>query len=449
MSAPRRDAGFTLLETVAAMLVLTVGLLGTLLVYDGARGLTGVSERRTALVHRAQQELERIRALGWSGVALDGVPSRTVGPASTAAMLTADAPPRLRPDRRDAATVEALVVDADRGRVPAAPRDWSDEHGSGTVQAWVSARPDASCGASCATADATRRITVAVTDAEDDASRAPVVSSVLVTDPASAPPGAVLDGTRHPLEDPAIACATPDGSGVPCTASVRSGNPTSWFLYDTPASQSVWSAVLGDHAVDRTVAPVGPCLLALLLDCPVPDLMGDEPPPSPVDPPPLTDRSAGMAGSESSGGRVLQRGTGDCDDAPPADNRRSHRWVTPQRPDALELTGDGGLTVHSRTASGTEARVTLCLQLSVAPGPVRELLGLPPAILGTVEYTLAAWPGVTTPVSFSFDLPGTDLVVAAGRRLAARIWLAASSDADVVVAYDHPALQSALQVNVR
>lgn len=444
----RHDRGFTLLETVASMLVLSVGILSTLLVYDGARGLTGVSERRTAAAHRAEAELERVRALGWSAIALDAVPARPTGPADPNAMTTTDGTPRLRPDRRDPTVVEDLVVDPAAGRVPATPRTWTDGRSRGTIQTWVSVRPDPSCGASCSTPGATRRVTVAVTDDADDRA-APVVSSVVVSDPSASPPGSVLDGTRHPLADPAIACATPTGESVPCTQSISAGSATSWFLYDTPATQSLWSAITGDHPVDQTVAPVGSCLLALLLSCPTPDLMGDEPPPAPAVIPAPIDRSSDLPGSQGSGGRVLERDDRECSDPPTASNRRSHRWVTPAQPDGIELTGDGGLTLFSRTTSGAEARVTLCLQLSVALGPVRELLGIPPVVLGTVSYTLAAWPAVMTPVSFSFDLPGTGLTVGAGRRLAARIWLAGSSASDVVVAYDHPTVQSALQVNVR
>lgn len=443
----RGDRGFTLIETTVSMLVLAVGLLGTLLVYDGARGLTGVSERRTTLAHRAEAELERVRALGWAAIALDAVPARGASPAG---MTTADSPPRLRPDRRDVSVVEQLVVDAAHGRVPAGPRPWTDGRDTGTLQTWVSVRPDPACGASCGAAGTTRRITVAVTDDDDPTTgRAPLVTSVVVADPSASPAGSVLDGTRHPLEDPTIVCATAAGTTVPCTRTISAGSATSWFLYDTPASQDLWSLIAGDHPVDRTVSPVGTCLLALLSGCPTPDLMGDEPPPSPAVPPPLVDRSTDLPGSAGTGGRVLERSTGACSDPPPADNRRSHRWVTPAQPGGLELTGDGGLTLHSRTTSGVEARVTLCLELSVALGPVRELLGVPPLVLGTVSYSLAAWPAVMTPVSFSFALPGSTLAVAAGRRLAARVWLAASSASDVVIAYDHPTLQSALQVNVR
>lgn len=443
------DGGFTLLETVVAMLVLTVGLLATLGAYDGARGLTAVSERTTIVAHRAQAEIERVRGLGWSGIALDAVPVRSTDPADPASWLTTEAPAGLRPDRRAPSTVEPLVVAPGTGRVSAEPRPWTDGRLSGRLHTWVTRVPDGSCGAGCPDGGEARRITVAVTVEGGAARRGPFVMSTLVTDPTAAPAGLVVDGTRNPLRDPTIACATPDGGTVPCAAPVPTGSGTSWFLYDTPASRTAWAAVTEDHPTDRTVAPAVLCVLPLLADCPVPDLMGDEPTPAPAVLPPLLDRSSDLPGSSGSGGRVLRRDDVECDGAPSADNATSQRWVTPPLPQATTPTGQGGLTLYSRTTTGTEARVTVCVRLSIAPGPVRELLGVPGTVLGTASYTLAAWPAVTTPVSFGFALPGSLATVAAGSRISARVWLAASSRADVVLAYDHPTVQSSLQLNVR
>ncbi|CAB4923483.1 unannotated protein [freshwater metagenome] len=447
--AARAEHGFTLMETVVAMLVLTVGLLATLGAYDGARGLTAVSERTTVVAHRAQAEIERVRGLGWSGIAMDAVPVRSTDAADPASWLTPDAPPGLRPDRRAPSTVEPLVVAPGTGRVAAEPRSWTDGRLSGRLHTWVTRVPDGSCGAGCPGGGEARRITVAVTVDGGAARRGPFVMSTLVTDPSAAPAGLVVDGTRNPLRDPTITCATSGGGAVPCAAPVPAGSGTSWFLYDTPASRTTWSAVTEDHPTDRTVAPALLCLLPLLAECPVPDLMGDEPTPAPAVLPPLLDRSSDLPGSAGSGGRVLRRDDVECDGTPSQDNTTSQRWVTPPLGRETTPTGQGGLTLYSRTTTGTEARVTVCVQLSVAPGPVRELLGLPDTILGTASYTLAAWPAVTTPVSFGFALPGTISTVAAGSRIAARVWLAASSQADVVLAYDHPTVQSALQLNVR
>jgi prepilin-type N-terminal cleavage/methylation domain-containing protein len=443
------ERGFTLMEVVTAMLLLTVGLLGVLGVYDGSRGLTAASERTTVMAHRAEAEIERIRGLGWAGIALDAVPTRSADPANPASWLTTDAPPRLRPDRRSAATVEDLVVDPGLGRVPATARTWDDGRLSGRLYAWVSRTPDAHCGAGCPDGGEARRITVAVTIEGDGPERRPLVVSVLVTDPSAAPAGLVADGSRNPLEDPTISCAGASGAVAPCVTPVASGSGTTWFLYDTPAREGSWAPVTGDHPTDRTVAPLGLCLLPDVTGCPGPDLMGDEPTPAADVLPPLLDRSTDVPGSAGTGGRVLERDDVECDGAPSADNATSQRWVTPPLQADTRPTGQGGMTLYSRTTSGSEARVTVCVQLSVAPGPVRELLGLPTTILGTASYTLAAWPAVMTPVSFAFAIPGQIATVAAGTRISARVWLAASSRSDVVLAYDHPAVQSSLQLNVR
>ncbi|WP_157260610.1 prepilin-type N-terminal cleavage/methylation domain-containing protein [Patulibacter minatonensis] len=445
-----REQGFTLVETLVAITVLAVGMLATATVYDGSRGLTGVAERTSVMAHRAQAEIERIQALGWSHVALSGTPVPSTDPADPASMLAGGSPPRLRPDRRAPAATEPLVIDTTDGGVSPTSRTWSDGRLTGRVWSWVSWREDPRCGAGCTAARGGRRVTVVVTVDGTGHGRGPLVTSVVLTDPNAAPAGAMANGARNPLSDPATVCVSASGADVPCSRSIGTGSATSWFLYDTPAkSGDERIAVTADHALHQTVLGTGLCTLVALLGCPVPDLMGDEPPPSGTTVPPLLDRSSGTTGSEASGGRVLRVADTSCATTPTADNARSARWVTPAQPSGETLTGEGGMTLYTRTRTGVAARVVLCLQLAVAPGPVGDLLTLPPTVLATVTYELSAWPAVMTPVSFSFSVPGADLVVAAGKRVAVRVWLAASSASDVVIAYDHPSIQSVLQLNVR
>lgn len=49
------------IEVLIASLVLTVGVLGLIGAFDSARKLSLLSERRTAMSHRAQLEIERLR----------------------------------------------------------------------------------------------------------------------------------------------------------------------------------------------------------------------------------------------------------------------------------------------------------------------------------------------------------------------------------------------------
>jgi prepilin-type N-terminal cleavage/methylation domain-containing protein len=445
----RAQAGFTLIEVLVALLLLTVGLLATATVYASSRGLTGVSERTTVLAHRAQAEIERISALGWSHVALSGVPTPSADPADPASMLVPGTPPRLRPDRRSPATVEPLEIDAVEGRVDPAPRAWSDGRLRGTIRAWVSWRTDPHCGVGCPATKNAKRITVVVTADGDGGGRGPLVTSVLLTDPSAGPAGKVVDGTDNPLSDPATVCLSPSGAEGSCSRGIGQGSTASWFLHDSDARQDDPVAAVADHALHRTLLPAAGCTLGVL-NCPVPDLMGDEPPASSATTlPPLVDRSVGLTGSAGSGGRVIRRASAGCDGAPPTDDERAHQWVTPPWSSGATLRGDGGLTLYTRTSTRVEARVVLCVRFSVSAGPLSDLLRLPPTVLGTVSYELAAWPAATTPVSFTFSLSGAGLTVAAGQRLGIQTWVAASSAADVLLAYGHPTVPSVLQLTLR
>jgi hypothetical protein len=105
------------------------------------------------------------------------------------------------------------------------------------------------------------------------------------------------------------------------------------------------------------------------------------------------------------------------------------------------------MTLNSQTAGGASAGVTLCLGIYDA-AVITNLISTPPVRIGVVAYTVAQWPTAPTPVSFSFDfLTGSTYSVAAGHRIVARLWLAATSGADIAAIYDHPDYASVLQLN--
>ncbi|HEX8070407.1 MAG TPA: prepilin-type N-terminal cleavage/methylation domain-containing protein [Pyrinomonadaceae bacterium] len=77
--APRgRAAGFTLLETVVALLVMMiVGLAATSLFFYAIRYNTGAAERSMALAV-AQQQMEKLRALPFDDAQLDATAGTTI-----------------------------------------------------------------------------------------------------------------------------------------------------------------------------------------------------------------------------------------------------------------------------------------------------------------------------------------------------------------------------------
>lgn len=71
------EDGFTLVELLAAVLILTVGLLGLIGAFDSARKLNLLSERRTSMAHRAQLEIERLQAEPYEKLAMTSAPTHS------------------------------------------------------------------------------------------------------------------------------------------------------------------------------------------------------------------------------------------------------------------------------------------------------------------------------------------------------------------------------------
>ncbi len=74
---PAAQDGFTIIEVLIAALVLAVGILGLAGAFDSARRLTLLSERRTAMAHRAQLELERLQTYSYKELAMAAAPAHS------------------------------------------------------------------------------------------------------------------------------------------------------------------------------------------------------------------------------------------------------------------------------------------------------------------------------------------------------------------------------------
>lgn len=72
--ALRAEDGMTLIEVMVAASILVGGLVATFMVLDGSRELATVSERKEVMVHRAEDELERIRAIPYAALELTALP---------------------------------------------------------------------------------------------------------------------------------------------------------------------------------------------------------------------------------------------------------------------------------------------------------------------------------------------------------------------------------------
>lgn len=447
------ESGFALTETLVAAFVTAVGLLATLTTFDVSRNMVSLSVRKEAAVHLGQQEIERIRALEYEAIALTSAPSPSTDPANPAFYVAGGSAPTYRWNQRTDAPLphtEPLVVDTSNGQLSPEPTPWNDGRLSGLIYRFVTWVDDSRCGDLCPGAEDYKRVTVAVTVTGDGGPRKPILVSSIASDPEAKPEGYVVDGSENPLQDPSTRCVDSGGALVDCVAGV-SGSAKTWFMYDTPASSTVREPIVGNHPTHPTLAPTGACSSDDSTGCPVPDLLGTEPPPAPPDPeplPPLYTYSTDQTGTYA-GGRVIGRDAA-CDAQPSAsDNTRGELWVTPPLAEATTLTGAGALTLHSQTVGGVDAAVTLCVVLYDVPGSIANLVASPPTEIGRAYYSLGTWPTAPAPVAFTFDFRGSSgsVAVPAGHRIGVRIWPAGSSGADIAAIYDHPSYSSSLQLN--
>ena len=177
MASSRSEDGFTLVELLAATLLLVVGILGVLTVLDGSRDAVSRSEVRETAAHRGQRELERIRALPFAQLGLTSAPTQSTDPASPDAYIRSGN--RYQWDPADAAGVADIVL----GGTVVSQTAWDDGRHRGTLHAYVLRYEDTAVAGPVQA----RRVIVAVRVNGPWAPPRPLVFSTVVHDPAPNP----------------------------------------------------------------------------------------------------------------------------------------------------------------------------------------------------------------------------------------------------------------------
>jgi prepilin-type N-terminal cleavage/methylation domain-containing protein len=443
----RSNDGFTLIEVMAALLLLTVGILAVAATFDFSRASTSQSELQTAAVDRAQREIEAIRSLPYSQVAhpVGGVVAASGDEADPVARISGAS---FAWDRSNAAASEPLAISAD-GAVPmkqTIAKDEGDRFGY-TIWRFVTATDEPGCATvDCPEGGGYKRVTVVVRASGLGDTLAPVWTSTTVIDPAAA---ANNEGTPQTL------CQKPDGSGLELCSEEVDGTSMDLYLTNTPAGSGNARIVPAQSGpLHRTVAIPSSCKVAATVGCPVPDLMVGEPLPQLVeeDPvPPLPSFATDVNPSVEAGRPLLEDVT--CDDPPSsggdpgAVNLAGAYWVSPPLDASVALLGAAGLYLYTRTWSGTASDVTLCGIVYETPASIANPVQSQPQEIGRIDAAIA-WPETFQPVSATFDFDADDATVEAGKRIGLRLWVANGSADEIVLLYDHPLNQSRLTLLV-
>jgi prepilin-type N-terminal cleavage/methylation domain-containing protein len=173
------EHGFTLIELLISALVLVIGLLGLVGGFDSARKLTLLSERRTALAHRVQLEVERLQAEPYAELLMSTAPAHSSSQANPDYYInqttaeyqygaSASEAEKLalatRGECKAAGEKECgLIASEAKGRecsTVVGACEWKSGPLSGQVYDFITWHTDGNCGSSCPAKENYKRITV-------------------------------------------------------------------------------------------------------------------------------------------------------------------------------------------------------------------------------------------------------------------------------------------------
>jgi hypothetical protein len=494
-----------MIELLAALFILLFGILSTLRVFESSNRATSVSEAQQAEVHQAQREIERLQSLSYGSLGLTARPATSASVKNPGYYVSSGSCPTYSGNLKQSAPAAPLVINGCEyeyegtygtvtkpvysGGTVEPEKTWAGSNKlAGTIYDYVTWETDPNCnpGPGCAKVNDYKRITVAVTNnttVPGITTAAPVVVTALVVNPETLP----LKGqpkSENPLESTEIKCTNGAGETVKCNYGLGTQTANIWYLTDSPA-ETGYQTPAEQTCMHYTVALVptvcgqaaeaSKCSLSTktYTSCPQADLLGVVVPSS------ATEYNFSPNLSATTAGRVIKRdskatGASPCSVAPSENAEMGMWWATAPLEKALKLSGNGGITLYTRTLKEVAASATLCVAVyaenpvkaadcSAVLGPNSKALLDPlnklnstcsstqgrsdSETLGTVSYTANQWPGELTPTSFTFNYMSSAKEVAAGTALAVRVWPAATSEDDLVVQYDAQAAQSTFQLD--
>jgi len=151
----RDQRGMTMIELMVAATICAVGTTATIGVIDHARSTSVKSEKREAMAHQAEREIERLMELPWDNLAHSSTP--VAGTPGTPAGYVSGS--NYAYDRNAPSATEPLVVSAANGQVSNTFSTFNDAQTriTGRVYRYITRVDSDGLGAN------TRRITVVVT----------------------------------------------------------------------------------------------------------------------------------------------------------------------------------------------------------------------------------------------------------------------------------------------
>ncbi len=430
----RDERGFSLVELLIAMALISVGVAATIRVFGASDRTTLAAQHTEVGAHQAQLELDRLSKLEYGQLALSATPVHSTDPAH----------PNHRVSGTNFTTVagaEPLVTTPQGGEVAMVdpgPQDFTVGAGgsaiTGKIYRYVTWRDETCPPGVCDGTQDSKRLTVAVTvDASPGrAARAALWFSQVIPDPGASPGVTSGAGDSEEVDD-----------GF-------SAQP--FYLYDIGCKKEEREAPTASHSTRMTAGldankdNTSTCENGDAME--QPDLMGPESLGSGN--PTLYKYSTDLSGTYP-GGLAMMRNGSSCATSYTYANRANtsvpnkwgvHAWSTNKFKDPFILTSKVTTSIYTQTLGGLAGRGVLCATLIDR----KESGGFPSDIVvGSATHDLAAWPTTPTPVTFGFTL-ASPYTVAKDRRLVLVLHLRGESEHDIAILYDHPTYPSQLEV---
>jgi type II secretory pathway pseudopilin PulG len=457
MRTVAREDGFTIVEVLVAALILVAGAFATFGVLRIAVVNTQQTKATQVAVDRAQQEIEALRSLSNSELALTATPPGSTDPLSPDFRVNGS---EFALTRTPVGNYKKLVVNGGElygggflsgGKVSPGPTPFQTGDVKGTVYRYVVWRNDTSCPeATCPGTQDYKQIVVAVrlnTPGNQSGARG---YTEVQSD--------FIDPKDSSLNDP-----IPGAQGV--------NTAQQFFLADTPCSSTGTTQrqeITGSHPLHNTL---GTCAsgphTGSTLGAPDALALGAPPDPAPEDPgnPPTFDYSTDYAGSPTpvtaKGIQLRRDDTGGCHYVPAgtsAPQWQVHRWVTDPMPAEFDMTESVTLDVDTRTLSDASSKGRICAYLFV-----RHEAGSPPTATDTMvanqangkpywEYTPEGsgqwWRFEWHELRFSLPFTGP-IGIPAGDRLGLALSVERSGTGEdaLAILYDDPSYRSRIEVD--
>jgi hypothetical protein len=452
----RNEEGMTIVEVVVAGVILVVGGLGVLGIVDAATRNTFRAEQSQVVANALQGEMEKLRQVPYSELALTELPVHSNDPddpssriASTSFFYTGRNDTGLKRlvyngGSNGAETIEGGTVDP--GPIPFQAGDVR-----GSIYRYVVW--DTCPSGLCADGRHLKRAVVVVRLDETvpgGARRYQEVQSQFV-DPEAEP---AVFPSQEPGGSDTVSW-TLLLTDTPCDQPARQPHPLTDGNHPTHNTR-------GDCADGQQIGnvPGAPDLLWTVAPLGETDLLYDYA--TDVEPQPAGDEGLQLlSGGDCASTAMtdLARGIATEPDAVTNTFHKVHRWLSPSIPDAegdddVLLTGDGTLSLWTRTIGGGVYQGRICAWLFVrkyGDGTVTDTLAvnLGPPLSLHFDHFATAWPSdgwteVSIPLSFGYAEEGGALPLPPGSRLGLALSVGGDTPSGLQILYDQPSFDSRL-----